>query len=440
MKIKKIEKEKNEVVYDIKAPDTFTWTTNGIYSYDCGEEPLYPYESCNLASVNIANFVKDRKFDWERFIYVTRKVARSLDNAIEVNDLPIPEIEENTLLTRRIGVGIMGLADALFKLGIRYNSQEGYEFMKKVAEALTFAAYSESIQMAKERGSFPLFEKTKYLKGEMPIEGFYRRTEWNFEWNKIIEDIKKFGLRNAMVTTNAPTGSISMIADTSNGIEPIFSLVYEKNVTVGSFFYVDPIFQEELEKRGLFNDNLMKKIADNYGSVQEIEEIPEELQNVFVTSMDVHWIDHLIAQSVLQMWITDSISKTINMPNDVTVEDVKKAYLLAHEIGCKGVTVYRDGSKMNQVLNVNSEKKKLNKEPEVSEYAKKILAKIFKDNPFIANVFGEKGSMILVKDLKKFTKPKEERHDKCPICGGRVVFEAGCERCVECGWSACTVS
>jgi len=209
----------------------------------CGEEPLYPYESCNLASINLANFVieKDGKkvFDWERFRKVARIVTRTLDNTIDMNKFPLPEIAKRTRETRRVGLGIMGLADALFKLGIKYNSKEGYDSMSKVMENLTYYAYVESVQLAKERGTFPLYEKTDYTKGKLPIAGFYDRDSWTLDWDKLIEETMKYGLRNGMVTTSPPTGSVSMIADTSNGVEPIFSLVYEKRVTVGTLFYVD---------------------------------------------------------------------------------------------------------------------------------------------------------------------------------------------------------
>jgi len=221
---------------------------------------------------------------------------------ITMNRYPVREIDVATKETRRIGVGIMGLADMLFKLNIKYNSEEGYEMMAKVTEALTYHAFEE-----------------------------------------LVDKIRKYGLRNAMVTTNAPTGSISMIADTSNGIEPMFALVYEKKVSAGSFFYVDNVFEGKLKEFGLYDDELLKKISENYGSIQGLDGVPKKLQDVFVTSMDIHWLDHLVAQAVLQRAITDSISKTINMPNDVGVEDVKQAYLIAHEVGCKGVTVYRDG-------------------------------------------------------------------------------------------------
>ncbi|KUH34452.1 ribonucleoside-diphosphate reductase, partial [Thermococcus celericrescens] len=354
----------------------------------CGEEPLYDYESCNLASINLAKFVKyDEEgqpyFDWDEYAYVIQKVAKYLDNAIDVNKFPLPEIDRNTKLTRRIGVGMMGLADALFKLGIAYNSKEGYDFMRKATEYLTFYAYKYSVEAAKKRGTFPLYEKSKYKDGELPVEGFYHREIWNLPWDELAEEIRRYGVRNGMVTTCPPTGSVSMIADTSSGIEPIFALVYKKSVTVGEFYYVDPVFESELKKRGLYSDEILRKISDNYGSVQGLEEIPEDLQRVFVTSMDIHWLDHLLAQANIQLWLTDSASKTINMPNDATVEDVKAAYLLAYKLGCKGITVYRDGSLSVQVYSVEGEKKQRVK-AKPSSYAVERLRTVVEAEPGLA--------------------------------------------------------
>ena len=446
----------------------------------CGEEPLYEYESCNLASINLAKFVKyDEEgkpyFDWDEYAYVIQKVAKYLDNAIDVNRFPLPEIDHNTKLTRRIGVGMMGLADALFKLGIAYNSEEGFAFMRKATEYLTFYAYKYSVEAAKKRGTFPLYEKSRYKDGELPVEGFYHREIWNLPWDELVDEIKKYGVRNGMVTTCPPTGSVSMIADTSSGIEPIFALVYKKSVTVGEFYYVDPVFEAELKKRGLYSDEILKKISDNYGSVQGLEEIPEEVQRVFVTSMDVHWLDHILAQANIQLWLTDSASKTINMPNDATVEDVKAAYLLAYKLGCKGITVYRDGSLSVQVYSVEGEKKK-RVPAKPSKYAVEKLKAVVEAEPWLAKFINveailngtngkEKRSELsfsiskpaLSKPNVKSTTAKrlEIPEDKirellgvayCPVCyerDGELVelkMESGCATCPRCGWSKCVIS
>ncbi|ADT85108.1 adenosylcobalamin-dependent ribonucleoside-diphosphate reductase [Thermococcus barophilus] len=453
----------NQLVYTLTMKEVHEYVANSIISRNCGEEPLYEYESCNLASINLAKFVKyddegKPYFDWDEYAYVIQKVAKYLDNSIDVNKFPLPEIDYNTKLTRRIGVGMMGLADALFKLGIPYNSKEGFDFMRKATEYLTFYAYKYSVEAAKKRGTFPLYDKSDYPEGKLPVEGFYHREIWNLPWDELAEEIKKYGVRNAMVTTCPPTGSVSMIADTSSGIEPIFALVYKKSVTVGEFYYVDPVFEAELKKRGLYSDELLAKISNNYGSVQGLEEIPEDMQRVFVTAMDVHWLDHILAQASIQLWLTDSASKTINMPNDATVEDVKAAYLLAYKLGCKGVTVYRDGSLSVQVYSVEGEKKK-RVPAKPSEYAKSILKEIVEKEPWLRRFIDveailngtngkndvSKPSLHLSLDIDVThqhvqSKTAEAKSGVCPVCGAPTVFESGCEVCKNCGWSKCVIS
>ncbi len=473
-----------EIVYDFTVPEHHSYISNGFMSHNCGEEPLYEYESCNLASINLAKFVKyddegKPYFDWDEYAYVIRKVAKYLDNAIDVNKFPLPEIDRNTKLTRRIGVGMMGLADALFKLGIAYNSKEGFEFMRKATEYLTFYSYRQSVETAKKRGSFPLYEETRYKDGELPVEGFYHREVWNLPWDELAEEIKEHGVRNGMVTTCPPTGSVSMISDTSSGIEPIFALVYKKSVTVGEFYYVDPVFESELKRRGLYSDELLRKISDNYGSIQGLEEVPEDLQRVFVTSMDIHWLDHILAQANIQLWLTDSASKTINMPNDATVEDVKAAYLLAYKLGCKGVTVYRDGSLSVQVYSVEGEKKQRIK-AKPSAYAVEKLKAIVEAEPWLARFInvnailngtngkknaGQSGGLTFSVSHVSAPKPAREHphhaekpdipEEKiqellgvayCPVCyekDGELVelrMESGCATCPRCGWSKCVIS
>ncbi|ASJ15358.1 adenosylcobalamin-dependent ribonucleoside-diphosphate reductase [Thermococcus radiotolerans] len=449
----------------------------------CGEEPLYDYESCNLASINLAKFVKyDEEgkpyFDWDEYAYVIQKVAKYLDNAIDVNKFPLPEIDRNTKLTRRIGVGIMGLADALFKLGIAYNSKEGYDFMRKATEYLTFYAYKYSVEAAKKRGPFPLYEKSAYKDGELPVEGYYHREIWSLPWDELAEEVKRFGVRNGMTTTCPPTGSVSMIADTSSGIEPIFALVYKKSVTVGEFYYVDPVFEAELKKRGLWSDEILRKISDNYGSIQGLEEIPEDMQRIFVTSMDIHWLDHILAQANIQLWLTDSASKTINMPNDATVEDVKAAYLLAYKLGCKGITVYRDGSLSVQVYSVEGEKKQRVK-AKPSKYAVEKLKAVVEAEPWLSKFINVEAILngtngkektesvgitfsisrpVAAKPMhehphhaEKPDVPEEKIRELlgvayCPVCyeqDGELVelrMESGCATCPRCGWSKCVIS
>lgn len=434
----------------------------------CGEEPLYPNESCNLASVSLNKFVVDGKFDWDSFHKVVRKVTRYLNNMMEVNNYPLDKIHRATKLTRRIGIGVMGLAEALFMMKIKYNSQEGFAFMRKILEHLTYYAYVESVEIAKHRGPFPLFDKTNYVNGDLPIEGFYHKELWTLNWENLVKDIQKNGLRNGMVSTCPPTGSVSMIADTTSGIEPIFALVFEKRVTVGNFFYVDPVFEEELKKRGLYSEELLKKISANGGSIQNIDEIPEDLKEIFVTAMDLHWLDHLVAQAEMQLWVTDSISKTINMKKWVSVDDIKYAYLLAHELNCKGVTVYRDGSKFGQVLNVEGDDSKQRFLLRPSKYSSDKLKGLINQKPKlgellnVSEILESEGSN---KSLDVFLSSASENKnvqqskktgsfnprvvlneegkkgvDICPICGSKLTAESGCKTCHSCGWSACTIS
>src|SRR5918912_846941 len=325
----------------------------------CGEQSLYPYESCNLGSINLANFVKRKadgayEFDWQRYEQAIRLATRFLDNVIDMNKYPEEEVKIATKETRRIGLGIMGIADLLFLLKISYDSRDGYEFMNKLAEAVSYLSMDESVAIAKSRGPFPLFENTDYVKGRIPVAGYYElpKETHTYDWNTLIEKIKKHGIRNSWTSTIAPTGTLSMIADTANGVEPVFALVYEKRVTVGRFFYADKVFENMLKENGLYSDEILTKIANNYGSIRGLSEIPEWMQRIFVTAIDIHWTDHVMAQAVWQKWISNAIAKTINMPGDVTAEDVKCAYLLSHELGLKGVTVYRDGSRHEQVLHI----------------------------------------------------------------------------------------
>ena len=295
----------------------------------CGEQSLYPYESCNLGSINLVNLVKRQadgtyEFDWQRYEETIRKATRFLDNIIDVNNYPVPEISVASKESRRIGLGVMGVADLLYRLRIPYNSKEGYELQSKLSEALTYYSMEESVALAKSRGEFPLCSKTEYPEGKIPIAGYYEKPKesHSYEWDPLIEKIQKHGIRNVLTTTVAPTGTLSMIADCSNGMEPAFALVFEKRVTVGRFFYSNKIFEEALKENGLYTDEILAKIADNYGSLKGIEEIPQWMQDVFVTAMDIHWADHLMAQGVWQDWIGNAIAKTINMPYDVTADPV----------------------------------------------------------------------------------------------------------------------
>ena len=429
----------------------------------CGEQSLYPYESCNLGSINLANFVKRKadgmfEFDWQKYEQAIRISSRFLDNIIDMNKYPVEEIDINTKLTRRIGLGIMGIADLLFLLRIPYDSNDGYEFMYKLAEAVSYYSMEESVAIAKVRGPFPLFKETDYVKGKIPISGYYELpTETHaYNWDSLIQKIQKHGIRNSWTSTIAPTGTLSMIADTSNGVEPMFALVFEKRVTVGRFFYTNRIFENVLKENGLYTDEILAKIANNYGSVRGLAEIPEWIQKTFVTAIDIHWTDHIMAQAVWQKWIGNAIAKTINMPGDVTAEDVKCAYLLSHELGLKGVTVYRDGSRHEQVLHITGnetkEKKFITrpskyavdyiganiKEPYIRDQIEKILEQTkIEDEGIPTETIS---TSILLDTPNKITQApllESNEDNACPTCKARLIITEGCNLCIECGFSSC---
>jgi len=412
----------------------------------CGEQSLYPYESCNLGSINLANLVKRKadgqyEFDWQRYEETIRKTTRFLDNIIDVNNYPVYEIDVASKESRRIGLGVMGVADLLYKLRIPYNSKEGYEMQSKLSEALTYYSMEESVALAKTRGEFPMCSKTEFPEGKIPIAGYYEKpkSQHSYDWDALISKIKKHGIRNVLTTTVAPTGTLSMIADCSNGMEPTFALVFEKRVTVGRFFYTNKIFEQVLKENGLYSEELLAKVADNYGSVSGIPEIPEWMQKIFVTAMDIHWADHLCAQAVWQDWIGNAIAKTINMPYDVSADDVKAAYLLAHEMGLKGITVYRDSSRHEQVLHMTSEnaKKTFDTRPSevVTDYVNTKIT-----NPYVKKQVDNALRLIIPQEVTHIPQIVEEEKEEnlCPTCKNNLVFVEGCSLCIECGFSGCT--
>lgn len=435
----------------------------------CGEQSLYPYESCNLGSINLANFVKRKadgayEFDWQRYEQAIRLATRFLDNIIDMNKYPVDEIKVATKETRRIGLGIMGIADLLFLLKTPYNSKDGYEFMNKLAEAVSYISMEESVAIAKARGPFPMFKDSDYVKGRIPVAGYYElpKETHTYDWDTLIEKIKKHGIRNSWTSTIAPTGTLSMIADTANGVEPVFALVYEKRVTVGRFFYTDKVFENALKENGLYNDEILTKVANNYGSVRGIAEIPEWMQRIFVTAIDIHWTDHVMAQAVWQKWISNAIAKTINMPGDVTAEDVKCAYLLSHELGLKGVTVFRDGSRHEQVLHItgkNTGEKAFAvkpsryivdyvsasiKEPYVLDQMQKIFKEsgVEEETPIVPTAAPKPAPAAEMKkpaahQAMQQMAMMDANEDRCPTCNAKLIITEGCNVCIECGFSGC---
>ncbi len=408
----------------------------------CGELLLYPDESCNLGSINLWRFVKinnrkKKSIDWDKLEEAVRSAVRFLDNIIDINAFPMAEIEEMTLKTRKIGLGIMGLGDLLFELRIPYNSKKGRDLMEKIAEFINYYSKAESMNMAKSRGVFPLFKNSSYAEGKMPFAGFYNKSSWNLDWKKLAKDIKKNGIRNSYTTVIAPTGSISMIAGCSSGIEPVYSLVFQKNVAVGKFYYIDSVFERAMLAEELFDDSLVTDVLNHGGSSQKINYIPPALKKVFVVSHDIKPEDHVRSLASFQKWVDSSISKTINFPKDATIADMKKVYMLAYELGCKGTTVYRDGSIKDQVLSSTNKKREKKKKEEVDlESLKRIKDEkaeglaVYRD-PSAPYVNGEAGGEEEVKDFgKKVT--------HCPNCEVEVSFKEGCLSCPACGWGLCS--
>ena len=397
----------------------------------CGEQGLYPNESCNLGSINLSALArKDGNkyvFDWEEYERVIRQTTRFLDSIIDVNQYPMSEIDRASKDTRRIGLGIMGLADLLYKLRIAYNSATGYDLMSRLAEFLTYHSMDESVNLAQARGRFPLCDQTGYGDGDIPVEGYYAG-EGSCDWGGLVGRIREHGIRNVVTTTVAPTGTIAMIAECSNGVEPVFALVYEKRVTVGDFFYSNPILKAALREEGIRADDVFRQISNNHGSLDGIDAVPEWMRDVFVTAMDIHWADHILAQASWQKWIANAIAKTINMPRESTIEDVKSAYIMAHDLGLKGVTVYRDGSREKQVMRAGSS----GRVPAPSREASARMAGRSRPVlPEIAYSDADDGGAPVAAD--------NVTGEKCQECDGILAITEGCCVCVSCGRSSCSV-
>ncbi len=389
----------------------------------CGEVLLYPNESCNLGSVNVWSFVKRDEngkinYDWDELKEVVYAGSRFLDNVIDVNNFPLKAIEEMTIATRKIGLGVMGLADLLYEMKLGYNSDEGRKFMEELMEFINYHSKIASIELAKERGPLQYFDKSFYPEGRLPISGFQDRKSWHFDWAKIAEMIKQYGVRNGYTTVIAPTGSISMIAGCSSGIEPVYSLVFEKHVKVGSFYYIDTVFERIMTEEGLFGEDLLRDVNEHTGSIQKISYIPDDLKRTLVTAMDIRPEDHIRALAAFQKWTDSSISKTNNFPANATVEDMRESYLLAYKLGCKDVTVFRDTSIKGQVLVSPGKKQETTNQQNQLEAVR--------------------SPQILAMPIVGASQSATEHIKVCPQCQTEVVFQEGCYMCPECGWGACS--
>lgn len=322
-----IEEDSIEEVFDIQVPGINAFDGNGFILHNCGEQPLLPYESCNLGSLNLTKFIlPDRSdFDWDRLEIAIQNAVHFLDNVIDVNSIPISEIDRVTKANRKIGLGVMGWADALIMLGIRYDSREALLMAEKLMKFIKQISYNTSVELAERRGSYPNFKFAIY-----PTK--YKR------------------LRNATLNTIAPTGSLSIIAGVSSGIEPLFAVTYYRQVLENvKLIEINKLFHSISIERGFYSRSLMEKIAHGF-SIQKMSEIPKDVRELFVTAYDIEPIWHLKMQAAFQKYVDNAVSKTVNLPFDATVDDVQDIYLNAYNLGLKGITVYRYGSKRDQVI------------------------------------------------------------------------------------------
>lgn len=441
----------------------------------CGEQPLLPYESCNLGSINLANFVKKGKIDYARLKSTVHAAVHFLDNVIDMNKYPLKEIDKVTKSNRKIGLGVMGFADMLIQMNISYNSDAAILQAESVMKFINDEAGIKSAELSDIRGVFPNWENSKWAK----------------------EGVKR---RNITVTTIAPTGTISMIADTSSGIEPNFSLAYVKNVLDGKkLYYINKQLEKELSGSYL---ELLEQIKHN----GDTSILPDSLRELFVTANDCSVSDHINIQAAFQKHVENAVSKTINMPNSATIDDVKNAYQLAYSSGCKGLTVYRDGSRSVQVLTNTSNKER----PKILHgFTEKLrtgrgflyvtvntdsnnnpielftnIGKAGSDTSALSEAMGrlisiglqtgvplkkivmtllnikggqpvwDNGRLIqsvpdaIAKIMKdhfmdgKANKPKTDNaviyDEECPECGGILEFIEGCAVCKSCGFSRCS--
>jgi len=320
-------------VFDVQVPGVNAFDANGIYIHNCGEQPLLPYESCNLGSINLMSCIKKNKsrnvIDYDKLGNIVDESVHFLDNVIDVNKYPLPMVDEMTKGTRKIGLGVMGFADMLIELGIPYNSEEAVNTAESIMKFINERSKAASMKLAEKRGTFKYYEDSVFRE-------------------------KGIRIRNATTTTIAPTGTISIIAGVSSGIEPLFALSFVRNVMDNDELpEVNPLFERVARERGFYSTELMKEIAA-HGTIQDIKSIPKDIRKVFVTAHDIEPEWHIRIQSAFQKHTDNAVSKTVNFSNSATRDDVSAVYMLAYRMGCKGVTIYRDGSRESQVLNIGS--------------------------------------------------------------------------------------
>jgi ribonucleoside-diphosphate reductase alpha chain len=450
----------------------------------CGEQPLLPYESCNLGSLNLNKVVKEGSVDYTLLKKMVHTAVHFLDNVIDANNFPLETIKERTLDNRKIGLGVMGFADMLLKLGIQYNSEDAVKVGEEVMAFIQKEARQASAQLADHRGNFKYYAGSRY------------------DGNGVGR------MRNATTTTIAPTGTISIIAGCSSGIEPLFAISYVRRVLEGTeLVEVHPYFEELAKRRGFYSTELMRQIAQT-GSIREFKEIPQDVRRLFVTAHEVSPQWHIRLQAAFQKYTDNAVSKTVNFPYQATAEDVRQVYLLAHEKGLKGVTIYRDGSRDQQVLSFGAKLKEIEyitprPRPErttgVTELTNtgcgKLYVTVNKDELGFCEVFAQMGKTggcassqiestgrlislalrsgvkidAIIKQITGIRCPSpiwQNGHQvlscpdaiakvlanvaqveapaptmtmaSCPDCGGAIEHESGCLVCRSCGFSKCS--
>lgn len=397
----------------------------------CGEQFLHDGDVCNLGSINLAQFARGGQLDENRLREVTRVATRMLDNVIDSYGFAVDRVQRTAIGNRRLGLGIMGFADLLYQLKIGYNTPEGFAMAERVMAIIQEESHRQSEVLGQEKGVFS-------------------------NWNLSIYAPQGKKMRNAALTTVAPTGTIAMMFDASGGVEPFFALAYHKSNILGgrmSLQYVNKYLEADLKARGLYSDSLIEKIIEQ-GTLQDLPEVPDDVKRIYVTAMDIKAEDHIRMQAAFQKHVDNSITKTCNFPNSATHEDIRQAYMLGWKLRCKGLTVYRDGSREIQILNLNKKKKeKTDTEKEktpVEKMAEPVVA--YQPTPIVSGTtssvsFEVQGVQPMAAPTREVvreavaaaTVQEKIKANICPECDDSLQQAEGCMSCPSCGWALCTI-
>lgn len=384
----------------------------------CGEVPLLAYEACNLGSINLGLMLKETtsglEVDWKKLEEITKLSIHFLDNVITVNNYPLPIIADMVQNNRKIGLGVMGWADMLMMMGLSYNSKEGTDLAYKIMEFIDYHSKVEAVELAKSRGAFANFKGSIYENGSFLTNKYTGKSAGmitDADWKNLDAQIKEFGIRNSTTTCIAPTGTISMIASASGGVEPLFGLVFSRNVMDGTeMLEINPVFEKYAKDKGFYSENLMKQIAQD-GSIAHVSPsmgLTDEVKQIFATAHDVTPEWHVRMQAAFQLHTDNAVSKTVNFEETATREDIEKAYILAFKNNLKGITVYRNNSRTFQPMNLEAKK--------------------------------ETGIEIKpIEETEATNEPTGEiKNVVCPECKTTIQMAEGCFICPGCGYSGCS--